>query len=212
MNQSKKDKVSVIFVLPCQAISKETIMGSEAIVTYVMRMYYGNTKRQARFKQYADLVEFKAYGFELTRTLEFVEPMGAILANRLKSQNYEVKEALQIATFVKDFGFITAQNYEVNHLMQKISVLERLPDFDNLYKTIRMEITSWGDPVVDVLGKLVYDNEFGVVKRDPFAKAGRLALRKKLSLHRLNPLRTITTALSDLSVKSDSNHDGGVGM
>lgn len=204
--RNKEENIKFILNLPYEGVTTETVHGMEALVSYNFRMYYGPTKVTARMKQTTDLVDIKAYGLVVVRHLEFDQPIPENTSKKLQYQGYKVSDSFNVAILNKDFGFLTAQNYELNHLMHRLYKMDVMYSWDELYNAIRVEVASWGEPVVDVSGHLVYDDELRVVKRDPFAKAGRLALKRKLQAQR-SPLKSIKDFFNDIG-----GNDGGKGV
>lgn len=211
--QNKENKITYILKLQFEGIAIEEVFGLDAIVTYNFQMYYGPTKVTARIKHIDDLVEIKAYGLVVTRHLEFDSEIPDRVAERLKNQGYKINQNFKTAVLDKDFGYLTAQNYELNHLIHTLHRLPEINSWDQLCQFIHAEVITWGDPVVDVLGRFVYldekakDDEKLTVKRDPFAKAGRLALKKKLQSQR-NPLKIMKDFFNDIG----GNNGGGKGV
>lgn len=204
--RNKDEEVNFILTLPHESVVIETIFGQEAIVSYALRMYYGSTKVTSRIKSVDDLVEIKAYGLVVVRSLEFDKAIPENTAKKLKFQGYRVVDEFNMAVLNKDFGFMTAQNYELNYLIHNLIRADVVKDWETMCQVIRAESRTWGEPVVDVAGRLVYHDELQdglrTVVRNPFAKAGRLALKKKLHAQR-NPLSTIKNFFTDIGGKND---------
>jgi hypothetical protein len=206
MSKQSKEK-TFIYTLPSERKFEESVFGAPVTVNYVYRMYFGTTKKQGQYKHHRDLVEVKAYGLVIIRTVEFEEPMSKNAQSSLQREGYKLVDDC-IAILTKDFGYLTCQNYELNHLIQSINRNGSLNQWDVLKEYVDEESGRWGDPVLDVTGRVTL-RENGKVRKDPFAKSARLALRKKIG-HTMGPLQAIKDTLKDLG--NGSNNDKGVGM
>lgn len=210
--KNKRDNVNFIHGIVSDKHHTEEFLGHTVTVNYAFQMYFGETKISAKYKGEQGLVLVKGYGLIVQRTVQFPDVITDEMVIKLKEKGYRLVDGLYIVMLEKDFGFLTPKNYELNYLVQNLSRRDSIEDLTELGRLIRSEVANWGEQVVDMNGRLVIDNEFRVVKRDPFAKAARLALKKKLGLHGRNVVRSIQNFLDDITKIDNGGNGPGVGM
>lgn len=205
MKESKKEKIKFIFALPCENTHTETIKGLTANASYIFRLYSGPTKVMAIQKYARELVDLKGFGLYVTRLLEFNEDITPEVEQVIQAKGYKIIDGRRMATQNKDFGYLSAQNYDVNYLIQKLAHSDLLSDWNKVCQYIAEEIERWGVPVVDVNGKYVYSNT-GQVKRDPFANAANLALKRLISARR-EAQKAVKKALGNIGPNQNQEVD-----
>lgn len=205
MTKQSKEK-TFIYTLPSERKFTESVFEDQVVVNYVYRMYFGTTKKQAQYKHHRDLVDVKAYGLMINRTIESEQPMSENTLSFLRREGYQMVNDC-IAILNKDFGYLTCQNYELNSLIQNTNRNGNLNDWESLRQHVEEESSRWGETVLDVSGRIVLLPN-GRPCKNPFAKAARLALRKKMG-YSVGPIQAIKDTLKDLG---NNSNDKGVGM
>lgn len=119
-----------------------------------LQMYTGKIKY--RLKGFDEFLPVKAYGLNIV-----------ILTDGSKEPTSY------------DFGFLSSEGYQVGALIHALARAD-VRNFDHLRKAIRLEASSWGDPVYDIEGQPIYI-EGGRLKRDPFVRAAKRVLKGLLA-------------------------------
>jgi hypothetical protein len=212
MNKQPK-QLEFIFVHPCETVYDEVVFGYDVQVSYLFRIYEGEHKVQAKYRKSRELIGVKGYGLMINRSLVFEGEyaLPAQVIQRLKIQGYKVTKSHDVGTIAvlqKDLGYMNPRSGPISDMIWKrLNPPGHMANWERALERIRSIHATWGDTVVDVNGKLVYEDDMKTVKRDPFAREGRNALRNRIAMRRMQNIANSVSRAID-----PNNNDKGVGL
>lgn len=158
-------------VLNLEKNAIEVIKSEEVKVHYTFRMYHGPKFVMVSLGDVSRMVEVRGYGMEIVRTVTFHYAPSPEVVIAMQNQGYLFDKNLT-ATWKKDYGYLTAHNYELNGLVHKLHRSNY--SWGKMTQFIQSQISSWGEVTTTPEG----------VTRNPFARAARLVLVKELENER----------------------------